>query len=122
MSTVQVETEIKNLNTHKATNHNDIPAKIIIESNDIVAPYLSHIYTSSIQTRVFPNALKEAHVTPIHKKGDSTEMANYRPVSILPTDSKILERNMYDQIYSCIEKHLSPYLCGFRKVIAPSTA
>ena len=115
MSTVQVGNEIKNLNTHKATNPNDIPAKIIIESNDIVAPYLSHIYTSSIQSRVFPNALKEADVTPIHKKGDSTEMANYRPISILPTDSKIFERNMYDQIYSYIEKHLSPYLCGFRK-------
>ena len=39
----------------------------------------------------------------------------YRPVSILPPISKIFERNMYEQMSSYIEKHLSPFLCGFRK-------
>ena len=115
MSTDQVENVIKNLNTHKATQCNDIPAKIIVKSSDIVSPYLSNIYTRSIQNYTFPNALKEADVTPIHKKGDRILMENYRPVSILPNDSKIYERNMYDQIYSYFEKYISPYLCGFRK-------
>ena len=40
---------------------------------------------------------------------------NYRPISILPTVSKVYERNMYAQIYAYIEKYLSPFLCGFRK-------
>ena len=115
MNADQVENEIKNLNTHKATQQNGIPAKIILQSSDIVSPYLSNIYTRCIQNSTFPNALKEADVTPIHKKGDRTQTENYRPVSILPTNSKIYERNMYDQIYSHIEKYLSPYLCGFRK-------
>ena len=104
MNADEVENVIKSLNTHKATQQNDIPAKIILQSSDIVSPYLSNIYTRSIQSSIFPNALKEADVTPIHKKGDRTQTENYRPVSILPTNSKIYERNMYDQIYSYMEK------------------
>ena len=115
MTSDQVENVIKNLNTHKATQQNDIPAKIIIKASDIISPYLSNIYTRSIQNSIFPNALKEADVTPVHKKGDRTKIENYRPVSILPNDSKIYERNMYDQIYTYLEKYLSPSLCGFRK-------
>ena len=40
---------------------------------------------------------------------------NYRPVSILPPISKLFERTMYDQISNYIDKHLSPFLCGFRR-------
>ena len=42
-------------------------------------------------------------------------MKNYRPVSLLPIVSKLLERNMYNQILAYIDKFLSPYLFGFRK-------
>ena len=118
MTSDQVENVIKNLNTHKATQCNDIPAKIILKSSDIVSPYLSNIYTRSIQNYTFPNALKEADVTPIHKKGDRILMENYRPVSILPNDSKIYERNMYDQIYS----YFLPICVDSGKATAPNTA
>ena len=40
---------------------------------------------------------------------------SYRPVSILPPIPKIFERTMYDQISNYIDKHLSPFLCGFRR-------
>ena len=42
-------------------------------------------------------------------------MNNYRPISLLPTVSKIFERLMHMQISAYIKEHLSPYLCGFRK-------
>ena len=63
----------------------------------------------------FPSSLKLADITPGHKKEERTITNNYRPVSILPSISKIFERNMYDQIYAYIDHYLSPYLCGFRK-------
>ena len=63
----------------------------------------------------FPDPLKLADISPIYKKDDATNKENYRPVSILPSVSKIFERNMFDQISHYIEKYLSPYLCGLRK-------
>ena len=63
----------------------------------------------------FPNELKLADITPPSEKGDVTNVENYRPISVLPAVSKIYERIMQKQISSFIEKHLSPYLCGYRK-------
>ena len=48
-------------------------------------------------------------------KDETTLKDNYRPVSILPTVSKIYERIMYRDIESYMQKYLSPKLCGFRK-------
>ena len=73
------------------------------------------MYNDSNNTSNFPNSLKSADVTPIHKKEERTMKDNYRPVSILPPVSKKIERNMFDQISSYIDKYLSPFLFGFRK-------
>ena len=64
---------------------------------------------------VFPDPLKLADTTPIHKRGGTTITDNYRSVTILPSVSKIFERDMEEQILSYMEKFLSPFLCGFRK-------
>jgi len=70
----------------------------------------------------FPNELKLADVTPVHKKGDSNLVKNYRPVSVLPTVSKVFERVIQSQILAHIEKFLSPNLCGYRKGFSTQTA
>ena len=97
------------------TTHNNIPTKILKENQYIFVPLITKIYNESSDSANFPNPLKLAEVTPVHKKQSRTIKDNYTPVSILPPISKIFERNMFDQISSYIEKYLSPYLCGFRK-------
>ena len=114
-SVADIESEIQKLNINKPTTFNNIPAKILIENSDICSPYLSKIYNESILNSNFPGPLKKADITPAYKKGDTTNKENYRPVSILPSISKIFERNMYGQIYTYMNDHLSNYLCGFRK-------
>ena len=59
--------------------------------------------------------LKLADVTPIFKKVDSSDVKNYRPISVLPVMSKVFERILQKQITEYIDKFMSPYLCGFRK-------
>ena len=54
-------------------------------------------------------------VTPIFKKKDKTFTKNYRPVSFLPSVSKIFERMMQKQITDYIGKLISPFLCRYRK-------
>ena len=63
----------------------------------------------------FPDELKLAEVTPVFKSEGKTNAKNYRPISVFPTVSKLLERIMQNQITSHIENYLSPYLCGYRK-------
>ena len=56
-----------------------------------------------------------AEITPTHKKDETTLKENYRPISILPSVSKVFERIIYADIYDNMRTKLSEYLCGFRK-------
>ena len=106
---------IGKLNIKKPTTENTIPAKILVENKSISAEFLAKIYEDTVNWGIFPNRLKNADITPGHKKDSTTLKDNYRPVSILPTVSKLFERNMYSDIDQYMTQFLSPYLCGFRK-------
>ena len=83
---------------------------------DIVAQPLTDIWKVEIvQGMKFTSQLKLADITPLHKKLETVNKENYRPVSLLPVVSKLFERLMQKQMISYIEKFLSPYLCGYRK-------
>ena len=73
------------------------------------------LFNNAISNSEFPENLKLADVTPVFKKKDPLDKTNYRPVSVLPSVSKIFERLMQKQINEHIKNKLSPYLCGYRK-------
>ena len=56
-----------------------------------------------------------ASITPAHKKLSTTDKGNYRPISVLPSFSKIFEKLLYEQLSDFVKDKLSPFLCGFRK-------
>ena len=56
------------------------------------------------------------------KKEDASLLKNYWPVSVLPVVSKVCERIMQKQILEYIDKHVPPYLCGYRKGCSTQTA
>ena len=60
---------------------------------------LTLIINQSLVTGIFPTKLKTAKVTPLHKKGHSYLMTNYRPVSLLSAISKLFEKVVYNQLY-----------------------
>ena len=104
--TNDVELIIKGLNKKSATAYYDIPVKILEKNGDIVSPIITKIYENSKKDCIFPAPLKSGYVTLVHKKGDMTSKENYHPISILPTISKIYERNMQNQIQIYIDKYL----------------
>ena len=59
--------------------------------------------------------LKLSDITPVYKKLDPIDKANYRPVSVLLLLSKVFEKNIYDQLYEYLENFLSELLCSFRR-------
>ena len=71
----------------------------------------------SIEKGIFPDQLKIAKVTPSFKKGDTALMDNYRPISVLPCFSKILERIIYNRLYSFFSENNTLYKkrFGFKK-------
>ena len=59
----------------------------------------------SISSGMFPELFKVARAKPLYKKGDIYSMQNYRPISILPVFSKILEKIMYSRLLMFLDKH-----------------
>ena len=78
--------------------------RVLIGSNDIVSKHLAEIYNNS-KSNENPKSLKLGTITPINKKSTRTLLKkDYRPISLIPIISKLYEKNMYDQIYSYIDK------------------
>ena len=71
----------------------------------------------SFRNGIVPQNMKIAKVVPIHKSGDQTSLNNYHPISLLPVFSKLIEKLMYNQIMSFIERNdiLNNHQYGFRK-------
>ena len=76
---------------------------------------LGKIINLSLSSK-FPLMCKTAKKKPLYKKGKNTESKNYKPVSLLPVLSKIIERVVYNQLIEHLEKHdiLYEYQSGFR--------
>ena len=68
---------------------------MLVDNKDICSIHICKIYNDSIFNHTFPNALKNAGITPAHKKAETTKKDNCRP-----SVSKVFERQMYNQIYS----------------------
>jgi hypothetical protein len=101
-----------------------IGARIVKEVKSYLMTPLLHIFNRSFYTGVFPKEMKLANVVPIFKSGDDSIFTNYRPVSVLPIFSKILERLMYNRLIDFINKHnlLYEYQFGFRKKYSTNMA
>ena len=103
----EVEIGVGNLHGNKSCGHDEIPPKLVKEiSKQIIKP-LAHIYSQSLLTGVIPDELKIALVTPVFKANSKEEFSNYRPISVLPCLSKILENIMYKRVmkyFSAVNK------------------
>lgn len=110
--------------TSKATGHDLIPPKLVKDSADIVAESLTNIFNRSCETGIFPDDLKVACVSPIHKEGSKTESSNYRPISVLSVIAKTFEKLISIQLTHYLEsnKLLSECQAGFRKKSSTQTA
>jgi hypothetical protein len=118
------KTEIKGIiHSLKAKNYSGydgITSKILkVRASQIAYP-LTHIYNHSLLTGIFPNPLKVSTVRPLYKKGDKTNMSNYRPISLLTTFSEILQKVLYNRLSHYL--HTNNILVleqpGFRKGIS----
>ena len=91
------------------------PRTLISLAHDISEP-LAVLYQRMFNKSVIPQSWKEGVISPIYKGGSRSDPANYRPVTLLPILSKVMEANVADLLMEYLEKHelLSPFQHGFR--------
>lgn len=89
---------------------------IISPSISLIATPMAAIINCSIRTGSVPLGMKRSIISPIFKQGNRKDLCNYRPISILPYFSKLLEKIVYTRLYSYIDKMnlLYPLQHGFR--------
>ena len=109
--------QLRGLKTGKAVGLDNIPPRLLKDSACIVATPLTTIINASLRQGIVPDDWKSARVTPLFKKGKVEDLDSYRPISVLPIVSKLLERAVHTQLGEYLKEHniLSPYQCGFRK-------
>ena len=115
---------IKNMKSSKSCGIDFIDSYILKLATDELTPGITHIVNLSIKCEHFPSMWKKSKVIPLFKKEDPTIAKNYRPVSLLPITSKILERVVYNQLIKYLEdnKLLNPSHHGFRQNHSTATA
>ena len=113
--------EINNIILHskskKSTGFDNIDSYIVKQIAPQIVNQLANIFNKSFLTGIVPSKLKIAKVIPLYKTKDPALFSNYRPISLLPFFSKILERLMYNRLYNFLTEHniLSMNQFGFRK-------
>ena len=118
-----IKTIVSQLNS-SAAGHDELPPSIMKQlCNEYCIP-LSYIINSSIIQGHFPEGLKLAKVIPILKADNEQNIQNYRPISVLPFFSKILERVIYNKLLEFINENNILYekQFGFRQGHATSHA
>ena len=112
----EVEDLVKNIDQNKASGPDGISPRILKEAGLSIVPSLTRLIKLSLQQRKVPMLWKRANVTPIHKKDDKDQLNNYRPISLLPVASKILECIVFKHVYNFLHENnfLTKHQSGFR--------
>ena len=105
-----------NLPNKASMGLDEIPTNIMKKSIYCVADTLAHIINKSFKRGEFPDKLKIAKICPVYKGGVRNEFSNYRPISILPSFSKIFEKVVHIRLHNYLFKHsiISDAQYGFR--------
>ena len=114
----KVMTAIDNLENKNSSGHDGISNKILKFIKFEISNSLALIINQMITTGIFPESFKTSKIVPLFKKGESSLLTNYRPISLLPTISKIFERIIHDQMYTYLNGNnlLAEQQYGFRKL------
>ena len=106
---------LHDVNPKKSTGDDYLPPKIVKISADSITIPMTNIVNASIKSQIFPSSAKSAAICPIYKSIDRSIKSNYRPLSVLPSFSKIFENVIKDQITPYFDNYLSVYLTAYRK-------
>ena len=113
----EVLKEVKKIDVYKSSSINHLSSRILKDAFVAIIPQLTFLYNMSFSCNTFPNLWKIARVIPMQKPGDSSDLNNFRPVSLLPLPGKLAEQLAHNKISKYLEDNMmfNPNQGGFRK-------
>jgi exonuclease III len=113
----EIQKIILSMKPKNSHGYDEISLKILKSCTPYIISPLTYLCNKILLTGIFPERLKYSEVRPLYKKGDKDEISNYRPISLLPTFSKIIEKIIYIRLYSHLSRNniLVKEQFGFRK-------
>ena len=100
----EIKKLIMDLPNKSRSGHDNVMNKLLKEIGDHLIDPLHHIFNLSISMGVFPDNMKLADISPLFKGGNRHVLNNYRPISLLPTISKLLEKLVYARTYNFLDQ------------------
>ena len=110
----EIDTLIKQLPNKTSYGHDKISNIMLKALRTSITYPLCHIFNASLSEGTFPDWMKIAEVIPLYKGKDMDLMINYRPISLLITLSKLLEKIMYTRLYGYLETQKLLYPSQYR--------
>ena len=111
-----VHDQLSKSNTSKSQGPDGIPPWFLNRYASHLTPIIHDIFQSSVDSGQVPKPWNEANITAIFKKGNRAETSNYRPITLTPVISKLLEHIIHSHIMKHLEQHhiLTNHQHGFR--------
>lgn len=108
---------VSTLNSRAAVGIDGVSTNFIKEHLNNLSVTIATLVNNIFDSKEFPSLFKTSKVVPIFKSGDKLDISNYRPISILPALSKIVEKILYQQIMDHLNSNniLSKHQYGFTK-------
>ncbi len=91
---------LRSLDISKSAGEDKISGKFLRDAAEVISLHLTYIVNLSLKSVTVPDDFKLARVLPIYKKGNRNYEGNYRPVSILPVATKVLDIFLYNQMHN----------------------
>ena len=92
-----IEKILRSTNVCKATGIDDVSGRFLKDGSRVLSKPVSELCNLSIKLGNFPDSCKIVKSKPLFKKGSKTNPSNYRPISLLPLISKIIEKFIHEQ-------------------------
>ena len=101
----EIKKYIDTLPSKTSSGYDNISNKLLKQIKHTILNPLTHVFNLSLMSGVFPENMKLSEIIPLYKKGPKDQMLNYRPISLLITLSKLLEKCMYTCLYKFMTKN-----------------
>ena len=103
-SQVQIEKIVSGIKNKSSSGNDGISNRLVKEVCPVISMPLSSVFNTSLETGTFPSRMKGADISPLYKSKSKLKKGNYRPISLMITMSKILEKIVYKHTYTFLEK------------------
>ena len=115
---------IQTMKLKDSHGYNEVFSRTLKISAAFILSPLTYIFNKSLYAGIFPERMKYSIIKPLYKKGSTSELGNYRPISLLTVFSKLLEKIIYKRLYLYLMEHnlLSCQQFGFRENRSTQTA